>query len=110
MAFDMSRVRIVPDAPTSVPATISSWLFSVNPAIATASPVYAFSSEITTGMSAPPIGITRATPKTRARSVMTAIKSIGSIANDPAIAPPSTTSESNAVAAAMPPVTSCWPA
>ena len=39
-----------------------------------------------------------------------AIKSIGSIANDPAIAPPSTTSESNAVAAAMPPVTICWPA
>ena len=30
----MSRVRIVPDAPTSVPATISSWLFSVKPAIA----------------------------------------------------------------------------
>ena len=38
---------------------------------------------------------------------MTAIKSIGSTANDPPIAPARTTSASSAVAAAMPPVTSC---
>src|SRR5439155_951637 len=78
MAFDMSRVRIVPDAPTRVPATMSSWLLSVNPAIATASPVYALSSEMTTGKAAPPIGITNATPNARASSVMTAMRSIGS--------------------------------
>ena len=40
-----------------------------NPAIATAVPVNAFSSEITTGMSAPPIGITIETPKISAATM-----------------------------------------
>ena len=39
-----------------------------NPAIATAVPVNAFSSEITTGMSAPPIGSTISTPNASAAS------------------------------------------
>src|SRR5882672_2865904 len=60
-------------------------------------------------MSAPPMGMTRATPKASARSVMTAIRSIGSTANDPPTAPASSTSDRSAVAAAMPLVTSCWP-
>lgn len=39
---------------------------STNPAIATAKPVNALSSEITTGISAPPIGSTIVTPKINA--------------------------------------------
>jgi hypothetical protein len=51
-----------------------------NPAIATAMPVKALSSEITTGMSAPPIGSTMVTPNTSAaRQVTTrAIRLLGS--------------------------------
>ena len=58
IASAISLVRIPPDAPTSAPATISAQFPMTNPAIATAVPVNAFSSEITTGMSAPPIGST----------------------------------------------------
>ena len=104
IAFDMSRVRIVPDAPTSVPATMSSWLPRVNPAMATASPVYALRSEITTGMSAPPMGMTSATPKARASSVIAAMRSIGAM-----FIPNKSASESSTMAAAIPPVTSCCP-
>ena len=53
IAAAISRVRIVPEAPTSAPAMISVVFSSTKPAIATAVPVNAFSSEITTGMSAP---------------------------------------------------------
>ena len=53
---------MLPDAPTSAPATISAQLAMTKPAMATAVPVNAFSSEITTGMSAPPIGSTIITP------------------------------------------------
>ena len=55
-------VRIEPDAPTSMPATISAVLSSAMPAAAALSPVNALSVEITTGMSAPPIGSTAVTP------------------------------------------------
>src|SRR3984885_1701245 len=65
MASAMSLVRMLPDAPTSAPAMISAQLPMTKPAIATAVPVNAFSSEITTGMSAPPMGITMSTPNTR---------------------------------------------
>ena len=63
IASAISLVRMPPDAPTSAPAMISAQLPMTKPAIATAVPVNAFSSEITTGMSAPPIGITIETPK-----------------------------------------------
>jgi hypothetical protein len=53
IASAMSRVRIVPDAPTIMPATISAVLFSAMPVAAALRPVNALSSEITTGMSAP---------------------------------------------------------
>ncbi len=56
MAVAMRLVRIVPDAPTIIPATIIAVLPNARPAAAAESPVNAFSREITTGMSAPPIG------------------------------------------------------
>ena len=71
----ISSVRIVPEEPTRVPATIRATLSSANPAAAAAeSPVNAFSSEITTGMSAPPIGSTNRLPSTAA-AIRTAMKS-----------------------------------
>ena len=48
-----------------MPATIRATLSSANPAAAAESPVNAFSSEITTGMSAPPIGSTNRMPEHR---------------------------------------------
>src|ERR1700733_13412479 len=62
IASAISLVRMPPDAPTRAPATIRAQFPMTNPAIATAVPVNAFSSEITTGMSAPPIGSTIITP------------------------------------------------
>ena len=46
-----------------MPATISATLSSAMPAAAADRPVNAFSSEITTGMSAPPIGSTNMLPE-----------------------------------------------
>ena len=66
IAVAISIVRIVPEEPTSVPATISATLSSENPAAAAERPVNAFSSEITTGMSAPPIGSTTRLPSSAA--------------------------------------------
>ena len=63
-------VRIEPDAPTIMPATISAGLFSATPVAAADSPVAAFSIEITTGISAPPIGSTMALPSSAAHSSM----------------------------------------
>ena len=71
MASAMSLVRIAPDAPTRAPAMIRTGLFRTNPAIATAVPVNEFRSEITTGMSAPPIGRVIVTPKIRAAARIT---------------------------------------
>ena len=69
IARPISIVSSVPDAPTSAPLTISTFEPSSNPVAAAASPVKAFSSEITTGMSAPPIGSTKSTPKTSAPQI-----------------------------------------
>ena len=68
IASAISLVRMPPDAPTSAPAMVSVAFCSTKPAIATAVPVNALSSEITTGMSAPPIGSTMSTPKPSAAS------------------------------------------
>ncbi len=65
IAAAISRVRIVPEAPTRVPATSSSVLCSTKPPAATVSPVKAFSSEMTIGTSAPPTGSTSITPRAR---------------------------------------------
>ena len=59
-------VRIEPDAPTIVPATINAKLSNAIPAAAAERPVNAFSRLITTGMSAPPIGNTTMFPRTAA--------------------------------------------
>ncbi len=71
IALHINSVSKVPEEPTNVPATIIERLCRTKPSPATASPVKEFSSEITTGMSAPPIGITIATPKTSASRNMT---------------------------------------
>ena len=63
IAVAISSVRIVPEEPTSVPATIRATLSSAKPAAAAERPVNALSSEITTGMSAPPIGRTTRLPR-----------------------------------------------
>jgi hypothetical protein len=66
MASHMIFVRMMPDAPTSAPLMMSTLLPSTNPVMDAASPENEFSSEITTGMSAPPMGITNSTPMTSA--------------------------------------------
>ena len=73
MASAMSLVRIAPDAPTRAPAMIRTGLLSTKPAIATAVPVNELSSEMTTGMSAPPIGSVIVTPKTSEAARIAAI-------------------------------------
>ena len=71
IATAISLVRMPPAAPTSAPAMISGVLPITNPAIATAVPVHAFRSEMTTGMSAPPIGRVISTPSASAATVST---------------------------------------
>ena len=66
IAFAISSVSIVPEAPTSMPATIRTVFESTKPVADAARPVNALSSEITTGMSAPPIGSTNRMPKSSA--------------------------------------------
>src|SRR4030065_569457 len=66
IALHMIDGRIRPDAPTSEPAMINTLLPSANPAAAPASPEYEFISATTTGMSAPPIGVTVVMPRTDA--------------------------------------------
>ena len=71
MASAMSLVRMPPAARTRAPAMISGMLSTTKPAIATALPVNAFSSEMTTGMSAPPIGSVARMPSPSAARVST---------------------------------------
>ena len=63
IALAIRLVRIEPDAPTIMPATISAVLSSARPIAAADRPVKALSSEMTTGMSAPPIGSTTVRPR-----------------------------------------------
>ena len=71
IAWPIIWVSSVPDAPTSMPAMISTLFASTKPVEAVARPVNAFRSEITTGMSAPPIAITICTPSTSATAIAT---------------------------------------
>ncbi len=98
----ISVVSSVPDAPTSVPATIRAKFPRTNPLAATARPVNAFSREITTGMSAPPIGNTNATPRTSPR-IRSGTKMIG--IDEIAIR----YTASATIASASAPLTICWP-
>ena len=88
MARVMILVSMSPDAPTSEPAMISMLFSSANPAAAAAIPEYEFSNAITTGMSAPPIGMTIMIPMTSA-IIAIAIRGIcelGSMVSHTAIA------------------------
>tara|TARA_B000000532_G_scaffold187632_1_gene153667 strand:- start:60 stop:296 length:237 start_codon:yes stop_codon:yes gene_type:complete len=49
--------KIAPDDPTSAPVIIKAVFSKVNPIPAAAHPEYEFNIDITTGISAPPIGI-----------------------------------------------------
>ena len=80
-------VKSVPEAPTSVPPMMSAVLSSTNPVEAAARPVNAFSSEITTGMSAPPIGSTNRNPSASAPTMSTASQTPDSVTAASAIAP-----------------------
>ena len=76
MARPMRTVSNVPEAPTNAPATIRSSLFRTNPASATAIPVMEFMRAMTTGMSAPPMGVTRTIPSTSASAVIPTSRSV----------------------------------
>ena len=77
-------------------------MLSVKPLAATARPVNALSSEITTGMSAPPIGSTKATPNTSASTISPTNEN-----GTDAIA--STAMTKPMIAAAIRPFTTCCP-
>ena len=53
---------IAPEDPTKAPVIINAVFSKVKPIPAAAQPEYEFNIEITTGMSAPPIGIINRTP------------------------------------------------
>src|SRR5262249_17975683 len=57
---------MAPDEPTRAPVMIRAELPSVKPMPAAAQPEYELSIEITTGMSAPPIGMMMSTPNAKA--------------------------------------------
>jgi hypothetical protein len=65
---------MIPDAPTSAPATINTLLFKMKPVVQAAIPEYEFNKEITTGMSAPPIGMTVNMPSNNDIKTKTIIK------------------------------------
>jgi hypothetical protein len=69
IARHISWLRMIPDDPTSAPEMMSTVLLMTKPVIAAAIPEYELSSEITTGMSAPPMGSTSPTPSASASAV-----------------------------------------
>ena len=102
IASAISLVKMLPDAPTSAPATISAQFSMTKPAIATAVPVNAFSSEMTTGMSAPPIGSTIITPKPSEAS--TTISSAGRLGVLNMYAPEPSATTASAMLSTRPPL------
>ena len=65
MALDMFTESMKPEAPSSAPAMIKSLLSSTKPIAAAERPAYEFNSEMTVGMSAPPMGTIIITPNIR---------------------------------------------
>ena len=65
----MIFVSINPLAPTKAPATISTLFKITNPAAQAAKPEKLLSRAITTGISAPPIGITNKIPSIKAKAI-----------------------------------------
>ena len=70
IAFDIRIDNRNPDAPSSAPQMMRMLLPIAKPVAAAASPQYELSSATTTGMSAPPIGITISTPSTAASAII----------------------------------------
>ena len=62
IARHMITDRMKPDDPSSAPAVMSTLFSSTKPMATADRPAYEFSSEITVGMSAPPIGMISSTP------------------------------------------------
>ena len=62
--------RMAPEDPTNAPVIIRAVFSKVKPIPAAAQPEYELSIEITTGMSAPPIGIIKRKPIKRKLPVM----------------------------------------
>jgi hypothetical protein len=71
IARHMMTDRMKPDDPSSAPAVMRTLFSSANPIATAASPAYAFSSEMTVGMSAPPIGMIISTPKVSESTTIT---------------------------------------
>jgi hypothetical protein len=67
--------RIAPEDPTNAPVITRAKLFKVKPIIAAANPEYEFRTAITTGISAPPIGIIKRRPNAKERMLMIKNKS-----------------------------------
>ena len=67
IALAIITVSINPLAPTSEPATIKTLFKSKRPANAAAIPEREFRSDITTGISPPPIGVTNPKPAIKVR-------------------------------------------
>src|SRR3954451_10973427 len=101
MATAIWLVNSVPDAPTIIPATINDVLFSATPVAAADRPVNALRVEITTGMSAPPIGNTKKLPTSAAET------SSSSIQNSPS-APATIAAPQPTATASSSPLTSVW--
>ncbi len=68
IARHITRVSTEPDAATVAPQATSSVLPSMTPQKAAAKPAVAFNTEMSTGMSAPPIRMASTTPAARAHS------------------------------------------
>ena len=62
MPLHIILVKISPEAPTKDPLIINPLFPIKNPVAVAAMPEYEFSNEITTGISAPPIGTTKPIP------------------------------------------------
>ena len=73
IAVHISKVRIIPDAPTKAPATIKIILFTINPADIAAIPESEFKNAMTTGISAPPITATLITPPINETKIINSI-------------------------------------
>ena len=101
IALLIIRVRRMPDAPTSVPATINRLLLRVNPDAATARPVNELSREMSTGTSAPPIGSTKMTPSTSDNNAVATSSGTLPVTNVPTASP--------AIATPTNALITCWP-
>ena len=62
--------KIAPEDPTNAPVIIKAVFSSVNPIPAAAQPEYEFNIDITTGMSAPPIGIINKIPNKKDNAII----------------------------------------